>query len=286
MIERIARLLEGHVVGQRHRQLSVRHGDDAAALAVDDRDRAAPVALARHAPVAQAEVDAPAPGAGGFEAVGDFGEGALRRHAVEEARIDHLAVAQIDGAGLDRARASARAPGRAGRHHGQHGQAVFAREVEGRAGRGRRCRTARRCRNPSARSWRSRRHGTSPDRRGGARRRRCRSRASPRSRSPPRSCRCAGSLDEGGGRPAGPSRPAGERMVGRDRHERGAEQRVGPGRVDFERVEAGRRADERPDHRPAPRTCRSSCAASRAPSPGQRSRPSSAGQEDPRRRPV
>ena len=44
-------------VGQHDRQLVVGHGDDPAALAVDDRDRAAPVALAREQPVAQAVVD-------------------------------------------------------------------------------------------------------------------------------------------------------------------------------------------------------------------------------------
>ena len=45
------------VVRQLHRQVLHRHRHDAAGLAMDDRDRAAPVALARDAPVAQAEVD-------------------------------------------------------------------------------------------------------------------------------------------------------------------------------------------------------------------------------------
>ena len=44
-------------VGQHDRQLVLGHRDDAAALAVDDRDRAAPVALAREQPVAQPVVD-------------------------------------------------------------------------------------------------------------------------------------------------------------------------------------------------------------------------------------
>ena len=44
-------------VGQHDRQLVVGHGHLAARLAVDDRDRAAPVALARKAPVAQAVRD-------------------------------------------------------------------------------------------------------------------------------------------------------------------------------------------------------------------------------------
>ena len=45
-------------LGQHHRQLLVRHRHHAAGLAVDQRDRAAPVALARDAPVAQAPLHA------------------------------------------------------------------------------------------------------------------------------------------------------------------------------------------------------------------------------------
>ena len=56
-VERIARLVEGDVVGQQDRQVLVRHGHDAVVRAVDHGDRAAPVALARDAPVAQAIVD-------------------------------------------------------------------------------------------------------------------------------------------------------------------------------------------------------------------------------------
>ena len=41
-------------VRQEDRELVVGHRDDAARVAVDDRDRAAPVALPREAPVAQA----------------------------------------------------------------------------------------------------------------------------------------------------------------------------------------------------------------------------------------
>ena len=44
-------------VGQHDGKLVFGHGDDPAALAVDDRDRATPVALAREQPVAQAVVD-------------------------------------------------------------------------------------------------------------------------------------------------------------------------------------------------------------------------------------
>ena len=63
MVERIAGLVEGHIVGQRDRQVRLRHRHDAARLAMDDRDRAAPVALARNAPVAQPVVHLPLAGA-------------------------------------------------------------------------------------------------------------------------------------------------------------------------------------------------------------------------------
>ena len=56
-VERIAGDVEADVVGQDDRQLLARHGDRPACGAMDDRDRRAPVALARHAPVAQAILD-------------------------------------------------------------------------------------------------------------------------------------------------------------------------------------------------------------------------------------
>ena len=56
-VERIAGPVEVDVVRQLHRQVVLRHRHDAAGLAMDDRDRAAPVALARDAPVAQAVID-------------------------------------------------------------------------------------------------------------------------------------------------------------------------------------------------------------------------------------
>ena len=56
VVQRVAGPVEGDVVGQAHRQLVVRHRHRAAGVAMDDRDRAAPVALAGHAPVAQPPV--------------------------------------------------------------------------------------------------------------------------------------------------------------------------------------------------------------------------------------
>src|SRR5207249_30548 len=53
MIERITRDLEAHILRQCHRQILFRHRDDPARAAMDDRDRATPIALPRNAPVAQ-----------------------------------------------------------------------------------------------------------------------------------------------------------------------------------------------------------------------------------------
>ena len=105
-VERIARLVEGDVLRQRHRQIFFRHRHDAAFVAVDDRDRAAPIALARNAPVAQAVIDLAlrhrTVAARVFlQPLGDFFLRRLDRHAVEEARIDHGAVAVIGDVGDD-----------------------------------------------------------------------------------------------------------------------------------------------------------------------------------------
>ena len=108
MVERIARPVEGDVVGQLHRQVFRRHRHDAARLAMDDRDRAAPIALARDAPVAQPEIDLAlrhrAIAAGRtLQPLRHLFLGLLDGHAVEEARVDHAAVAVIGGVGDDEA---------------------------------------------------------------------------------------------------------------------------------------------------------------------------------------
>ena len=54
-VQRVARHVERHVERQEDRQVRLGLGHDPACLAVQHRDRAAPVALARDAPVAQAE---------------------------------------------------------------------------------------------------------------------------------------------------------------------------------------------------------------------------------------
>ena len=101
-VERVAGHVEGGVVRQRDGQLVVGHGHDAAVLAVDDRDRAAPVALARDAPVAQAVVDLAlgdrlARELLALQALGHLLERGAGVQAVQEARVDHHAVVGVGG---------------------------------------------------------------------------------------------------------------------------------------------------------------------------------------------
>ncbi len=98
MVQRVAGPVERHILRQRHRQILVRYRHDAACRAMDHRNRAAPVALPRDTPVAQAKIHLPL--ADGhvtsqlaFQPLRHFLFGVLDGHAVEEARIDHAAVA-------------------------------------------------------------------------------------------------------------------------------------------------------------------------------------------------
>ena len=98
---------------------------------MDDRDRAAPIALARDAPVAQAEVDLALRAravAGAFllQSARHFLFRLRGGHAVEEARIDHPAVAFIGGVGDDEGLRVL--PGRA--HDRDVAERVFVDEVE------------------------------------------------------------------------------------------------------------------------------------------------------------
>ncbi len=95
LLERVARLVEGHVLGQRHRQVRLRHRHVAAGLAVDDGNRAAPVALARHAPVPQTPGDGAPAAALALGALGDRRLGALDVEAVEALGVDERSVAGI-----------------------------------------------------------------------------------------------------------------------------------------------------------------------------------------------
>ncbi len=76
--QRRTRAVRHHVLRQYHRQLFVRHRHVAASRAMDDGDRAAPVALARDAPVAQAELHFLFAQAFGGEVGGDGVNGLLR----------------------------------------------------------------------------------------------------------------------------------------------------------------------------------------------------------------
>ncbi len=79
-------------VRQQDRQLVLRHGDGAVLVAVDDRDRAAPVALAREAPVAETKADRGLAAAALAEPVDDRTLRFLRRPPVELRGVDEHAV--------------------------------------------------------------------------------------------------------------------------------------------------------------------------------------------------
>ena len=179
--------------GKIDRQLLRRHRHDAAVLAVDDRDRAAPVALARDAPVAQAEIDLalgdrPAAAHLALEPARHLLLRLVDAHAVEEARVDQAAVAVIGGVG-DR---EGRRVGAGRADHRRVAEAVFVDEVEVAL-------VVRRAAEDGAGAVFHQdeigdidRQRPSPGRTDARRGCRCRSRASRPSRSPPRPCRCAG----------------------------------------------------------------------------------------------
>src|SRR4051812_15343536 len=99
-LKRIAGAVEVHILRQFDGQVCVRDANDAAFLAVNDRNGATPVALARYAPVAQPKIDlafryrtlATEPG---LEQKRDFFLRLLHAHAVKETGIDHAPVAVI-----------------------------------------------------------------------------------------------------------------------------------------------------------------------------------------------
>jgi len=121
MVERVARLFEGDVVRQLHRQVPLRHRDDAAVFAMDRRNRRAPIALARHQPVAQAILRGAGADAQLFETGDRLGLALLDREPVEELRVDDHAI-------LDKGRVAKLESRRIGvgwHDHGQDRQAVF-----------------------------------------------------------------------------------------------------------------------------------------------------------------
>jgi hypothetical protein len=130
-VERIAGLVEGHVLGQLHRQVLVRHRHVPQFVAMDHRDRAAPVALARNAPVAQAEVHLALALRGGrrgraSKRLATSSSWRPRCHAVEEARIDQIVPSPYRPRRRPRTSPDRR-PAAARR---DDGQVVFAGEIE------------------------------------------------------------------------------------------------------------------------------------------------------------
>ena len=131
MVERIARLVEGHVLGQHHRQVLLRHGKRAADLTVDHRNGAAPIALARNAPVTQAVIDLNltlrlAVDRAGTEMLGDPGLGFIDREAIKEIGIEDVTGVYIGFA----ANGKAVGIGIRRQHHRRDRQIIFARKVE------------------------------------------------------------------------------------------------------------------------------------------------------------
>ena len=108
VVQRIAGHVQLHILRQLDGQRLFRRRNNIAGLAMDHGDRAAPVALARNAPIAQAEVHLPrrlglAADINSFEAFGDL---LLRRrdgHAIKEPGVDHAPVAVIGHNGHDEA---------------------------------------------------------------------------------------------------------------------------------------------------------------------------------------
>ena len=234
-VKRIAGLIERHVVGQLDRQVFGRDRHDAANLAMDDRNRATPIALAGNAPVSELVVDLPL----GLRPVAEhrllqparnFLLGLLDRHAIEKARIDHHAVAVVgdlvDGEG--------RGVGARRRDHRRRAKAIGVDEIKiplivGRAAENR------------ARAVFHQHEIGDIDRQapvGVERVNHFEARViAPLLRGLDRSDRRpnpAAFLDERCEGRIAPRRRARQRMVGRDRHELRAEQRVGTGRIDFE----------------------------------------------------
>ncbi len=88
LVQRVAAAVGNQVFGQDDRQVFFRHRHRAAVIAVDDGNRRAPVALAAHAPVAQAPGGALLAQAFGGEQFGDFVHRVFVGQAVEIARVD------------------------------------------------------------------------------------------------------------------------------------------------------------------------------------------------------
>ncbi len=87
-------------LGQAHRQVGVGHGHDPVDRAVDDRERRAPVALAADQPVAQPVGDLGLGLAGGRELLDDRLAAVVGRHPVEPAAVDEALTGGVRDVGV------------------------------------------------------------------------------------------------------------------------------------------------------------------------------------------
>ena len=126
VLQRIARLFEAYVVGERHWKLGPRHGDDSAGRAVDDRDRAAPISLPRDTPVAKPELDRRHPALVGLHALGDGVFGLGDAQPIEKPRMDQDAIADEGLVHNGKVRGGRLAR----RDHRNHPKSVLVRELQ------------------------------------------------------------------------------------------------------------------------------------------------------------
>ena len=130
-VERISRAIERNVLGQRHRQIALRHRNDTAVVAVNDRNRAAPIALTRNTPVAQTKIDLALryrliAAQLGLEPARNLLFGLRDGHPIEKARVDEQPVAVVGGVGdHERRRVLALRA-----HHRRVAEAVFVGELK------------------------------------------------------------------------------------------------------------------------------------------------------------
>ena len=124
-VEWIARRVEADIFGQGDGQVGARHRNGAAIGAMDHRDRATPVALARNAPIAQPEVHLPR----AAPLLDKLRDDLLARRGgaqpVKIARIEHDAIARIGCVGDVKCRIRIRRT-----HDRAHGQVIFPGKIQ------------------------------------------------------------------------------------------------------------------------------------------------------------
>src|SRR4051794_36510935 len=100
-VERVTGDVEAHVVRQDDRKLLARHRHGSAACAMDDRDRRAPITLARYAPVSQSIGRGALAPSRLLGAPDHFGSGLFARQSIEKSGVYGYAVG-ILGLAADR----------------------------------------------------------------------------------------------------------------------------------------------------------------------------------------